>query len=372
LIDPLKSLPGSFVKVTSYVTSDSGVPVTPLCKLPESQGSAIFEAKVGEGHFIYVGLPSALFTKKGGSDPIRALVKYSLEEYHKTPYIESGDWVLKRGNYIICYSANGGLKISGPIIDIMDSSLKIQNQAVVGATQARIFYQPNNLRNGGPALIYASHEATVLESTLPSQSLFSIKGPAETPSVMRLAAGGRRVKNIRVLAKGAPAISLTPGTPEEHQHMVEGYTQGLSQNFRFADGRRRFVYKFDAKGAEGGELRVDMCNNFLVELSKDGKSWTEVLREKKDVKDGSNRKTYTISLDKEVPSDYVFVRFRDTNESDGWGPSIFGLSAEFQTGKGKDELQPWPVDYSMDSDTDTLMIKIINPSENAFVEVDWQ
>jgi hypothetical protein len=58
-----------------------------------------------------------------------------------------------------------------------------------------------------------------------------------------------------------------------------------------------------------------------------GVTWTEVAREKTQVRDSSNRKTYTIDVSAGLGKEAVFVRFADSFPNDGWGGSIASLTA---------------------------------------------
>jgi hypothetical protein len=57
-----------------------------------------------------------------------------------------------------------------------------------------------------------------------------------------------------------------------------------------------------------------------------GVTWTEVAREKNQIRDSSNRKTYTIDVSAGLGKEAVFVRFADSFPDDGWGGSIASLT----------------------------------------------
>ncbi len=58
-----------------------------------------------------------------------------------------------------------------------------------------------------------------------------------------------------------------------------------------------------------------------------GVTWTEVAREKTQIRNSSNRKVYTIDVSAGLGGDAVFVRFADSFPQDGWGGSIAKLTA---------------------------------------------
>lgn len=56
-------------------------------------------------------------------------------------------------------------------------------------------------------------------------------------------------------------------------------------------------------------------------------TWQHVAREDQQIRDGSNRDTYTLDASAALGGDAVYVRFSDSFPDDGWGPSITSLTA---------------------------------------------
>ena len=65
---------------------------------------------------------------------------------------------------------------------------------------------------------------------------------------------------------------------------------------------------------------LDIGNEFLVEASKDGQSWSTVLKEEREIRDQSNRGWRDLDLDALRGSGHtVPLRFSDSFPADGWG-----------------------------------------------------
>ncbi|WP_020579895.1 GH92 family glycosyl hydrolase [Actinopolymorpha alba] len=123
-------------------------------------------------------------------------------------------------------------------------------------------------------------------------------------------------------------IAFTPDTAAEQFWLHEN---GLSQiatwspvydgHARFADNDRYFVYRFDIpQGVTGGSLTLDIAQQFLVQVSTDGKTWRTVLEEKENVRDLSNRAERTLDLNElRGDSGTLYVRVGDSHPADGWG-----------------------------------------------------
>ena len=96
-------------------------------------------------------------------------------------------------------------------------------------------------------------------------------------------------------------IEFTAGSDEERPWLFDADGSQLNNGGRYADNGTHFTYRFTLPaGVTGGTVTLDMGNQFLVSASTDGTTWTEVLRENREIRDLSNRQEY--SLDSERPA----------------------------------------------------------------------
>lgn len=98
---------------------------------------------------------------------------------------------------------------------------------------------------------------------------------------------------------------------------------------RVADGTASWTYRFDlADTAAALDVKLDVANNYKIEVSKDKASWTTEATAPADIHDASNRATVELDLSAYLagnPDKTVYVRFGDASPADGWGASLFGV-----------------------------------------------
>jgi hypothetical protein len=153
------------------------------------------------------------------------------------------------------------------------------------------------------------------------------------------AATARAAGTVHVVGN---VTEFTPGTSAEQPWLFEDGASQLNGTVydgraRFADNERFFVYRFPI-GADvtGGTLSLDIGNEFLVQASTDGTTWTTVLREEQEIRDLSNRdENAWRELDVAAladPGETLYLRIADSFPADGWGGWLARLRLELQTG----------------------------------------
>ena len=108
-----------------------------------------------------------------------------------------------------------------------------------------------------------------------------------------------------------PFIHLSAGTTLEY--------------CRFADGYDRIMYKFDIHTKYEPLLEFTIGNDYMIEISPDGKEWIEVynwLDEHETCRDRSNEAAFTIDPYEWEVFDTCYIRFSDPSKADGCGPCI--------------------------------------------------
>ncbi|MGH8834821.1 MAG: NEW3 domain-containing protein, partial [Actinomycetes bacterium] len=134
-------------------------------------------------------------------------------------------------------------------------------------------------------------------------------------------------------------IEFTPGTAAEEPWLSDADGSQLDGTVfdgraRFADGSQYFVYRFQLPSAvTGGQLTIDVGNQFLVRVSTDGENWQTILEEAENVRDLSNRQEHVFDLNElREGSQTLYVRFGDSQTADGWGAWLARLRLEMQLG----------------------------------------
>jgi hypothetical protein len=111
----------------------------------------------------------------------------------------------------------------------------------------------------------------------------------------------------------------------DEKYIVEN-TGSANGATRFCDKDAKIVWAFDTKDYEGLIVSVAVLNNYIVEVSGDGKKFTTVADYSKFSSTravGTNDGVVTIVADAypEV-GDTLYIRLRNTDPSQGWGGAI--------------------------------------------------
>ncbi|THF82686.1 GxGYxYP domain-containing protein [Cohnella fermenti] len=159
---------------------------------------------------------------------------------------------------------------------------------------------------------------------------------------------------------------------------------------RVADGAASWTYRFDlANTAASLDLKLDIANNYKVEVSTDAANWTTEAVAPADIHDASNRVALDLDLSSYLtsnPDKTVYVRFGDASPTDGWGASLFGvgvngdipqtadrwlLTAGKQLGSGQFLVAPsGGYNLTLQSDGNLVLYSGPNPAQNTGVV--WQ
>jgi hypothetical protein len=125
-------------------------------------------------------------------------------------------------------------------------------------------------------------------------------------------------------------IDFATGTPAELAWLSDaGGSQIGGVGERYADGARYFVYRFPLPAeTTGGTVTLTIDNQFVVQASSDGQTWTTVFTESEPVQDGSNKADRSIDIAPYLGTDKtVYIRVADSFPADGWGGRVTHVNA---------------------------------------------
>ncbi len=123
----------------------------------------------------------------------------------------------------------------------------------------------------------------------------------------------------------ARSIAFDTGTAAELPWLsADNGSQSSGPGNRFADGTHSFAYRFPLPtDTTSAAVTLSIDNEYLVQASPDGLTWTTVLTESRRVTDGSNKEDRTIDLTPFLGADRsVCVRVADSFPDDGWGGRV--------------------------------------------------
>lgn len=130
----------------------------------------------------------------------------------------------------------------------------------------------------------------------------------------------------------ARTVDFDTGTPAELPWLFDaGGSQSNGVQNRFADGNAYFVYRFPfPSGTSAASATLTLDNEYVVDVSGDGRQWTTVARETEHAHDGQNKATRTFDLTPYLgPDKAAYVRISDSFPDEGWGGRLYHLSASY-------------------------------------------
>jgi hypothetical protein len=183
-------------------------------------------------------------------------------------------------------------------------------------TPARVAFGP--LAPGGSTTV-------TLTATVPAGT-----APGSYPVRVTATAGDDVARASGTIGVIGDTIAFTSGSDAEAAWLADaGGSQLTEVNGtvgRYADGTGTFTYRFDLPvDVTGGTVTLDIGNQFLVEQSADGSSFTEALREPGDVRDLSNLQERSFAFSGHT----LYVRVGDARPENGWGGWLAGVKVQF-------------------------------------------
>lgn len=362
--------------MADHAATFSGEGITPV--LLEMYGLCLgFEANVGQGAVVMLGLPSSYFASSEiGPENLRELAKYTVNKHSDTSWVETDLMVSQRGRYIAAQALNytDGETLSGNFIDLFDEKLTILEQKELAANDSALLYDITELLTPGtPRLGFTGGELVGDVTETSDTTTFSIKGPTSASSATRLLGNGRYPKSITVTCGGqrylnyteawdnetnsllllvdnsiSPAIDITVEWSDEPIADTEPYewvADIYSANSNNADAafilrddstatrsmRRvvdgELVYKFDLSKINSPYFKFVVGANYLLEISVDGNIYSEVARyDGEPVESVSNRTTVTVYPDQVDATDTLYVRLKTSESTPSYGGAIFDFT----------------------------------------------
>jgi hypothetical protein len=148
-------------------------------------------------------------------------------------------------------------------------------------------------------------------------------------------------RDSATIAVVGDTIEFSPGTDAETPWLFDaGGSQldGPSDHFggrgRYADNESHAIYRFQLPAdVTGGTLTLEVGNEFVVDVSTDGSTWREVLREPTQEHDLNNLEERSLDLnDLRAGGHTLYVRLGDAKPDDGWGGWLGLVRLEMERG----------------------------------------
>ena len=372
-----------------------------------------FEEKVGQGHVVMVGLPSAyLATTQGGSSFMRALTEFALQ-YTDFEYVSTPLMVTRRGDYVAAHAYDDDQYLIGSYIDLFDSNLSVLDDPDVPRDDSVILYDIEGIKRDIPRLGYTSGQVLDLvesagkttirltsaanvnvgirmllpKNTYPSSVTVTdadgksypalgyfydkdstsclIKVDGNSDSVTVTIDWGNDPKAFALTSKEfvEDKYLTNANSPEDEQFIEPETTAAANHGVRFCDGALQLVYKFDLSEYDTPLFRFHVSQNYYIEISADKKDWQLVVDYSQGgtverMQNGANAEVISIDPADYGLTDVMYFRLKNTANDGGFGGAISNFSIRHMVEKeGDSTAQSAPANRLMGVNNTTKGVK---------------
>ncbi len=162
----------------------------------------------------YLPLLDAAVRQTGGADGVR----------------RPGHFCMKRGPFVVAHAIRQPLRLAGPLVDVFDPEFPVLDGVELQPGESGLYREVGELvasavGRGQPVLLHATHRL-MSDTYADGVSRAVIRGPAETPAVVRFHAAGRELQGAEAVdtegkdlaverrQDGASLLVCFPNVPE--------------------------------------------------------------------------------------------------------------------------------------------------------------
>ena len=350
-----------------------------------------FETEVGEGHLIAIGIPVSYYITAAGDDIMRAITEYATQ-YEDIEYVETNLMTAKRGNIVAAHALRKNEKLEGTYIDLYDERMNIVTDPMVIAKDSRLLYDISEFDLSVPRLGFSGGEIVVdaegnrILTETADKMTFSYTAAGNSvagtrilapkgvyPAGVKAVCEGRELEVIQIWDNETSSllllidgfaqqtdVEITWGTTPvadgqnvyylEHkvecneknrdkEYLIEN-SAGVNSHLRFCDLTGQLVYKFDISEHPDTKFMLSVSQNYIIEVSADGKNWTMIADYSEGgtvehIRDGGNATTINVYPADHGITETFYFRIRNSNTTMGWGGSISLIQWRYQVSEAE-------------------------------------
>lgn len=163
------------------------------------------DTQAGQGWVVRRAQSPRQFADPQAAERYLALLAEAVERAEPGAALKAPGFLRNRGSYQLIHARSRfRLDGVGPVVDVLDPKLPVVERIDVAAGASAIFRLVGSVLAGeGPVVLHCTHRL-IEQSHTATRSRVVIRGPAETPGVVRLFAGARR---------GDVAVRTSAGEP---------------------------------------------------------------------------------------------------------------------------------------------------------------
>jgi hypothetical protein len=129
-------------------------------------------------------------------------------------------------------------------------------------------------------------------------------------------------------------FNVNSGSREDAEFIVTD-TAASNASYKYTDLDKELIYRFDLVEYTDAVVVSTVCQNYLVQVSADGKKWTTVqdfAAVNGGRQDGSgNKATVGVAASKYAPdADYLYLRFANADTTTGWGTALSKIEVYYK------------------------------------------
>lgn len=362
----------SMINLSDFTNFFTGTGFQSIMKMGEE--TVGFDAKVGKGHFISVGMPASYYAdNEQGPQQLRELVEYAVQ-YTDVSYYETTLMTMQRGEYIIAESllSSQGESLTGDFIDLFDCNLSVISKKEMGSNDSALLLDLTKFRTEGtPRLAFTGGDVKGEISETADTTTFTISGPSEASSATRLLGNGRYPKSVTASVgdkrygdfvsmwdnETASLLIQTTHTPteqvtftitwsDEQVETTEPYYRATynvktnvnnedapyivhdsaeaSRSIKRCEYGSELIYQFDTNEYPDAFVDLTVFYNYKIDVSTDNKEYQTIASyDGEYTTNATNRKTVRVFLSDYVGSGgKVYVRLGNVDPSKQYGTGI--------------------------------------------------
>ncbi|MBP7935934.1 MAG: hypothetical protein KA354_14910 [Phycisphaerae bacterium] len=123
-----------------------------------------------------------------------------------------GEFVMRRGPFVIAHAIHQPVSVKGPVVDVFDPEFPLRDKAELKLGQSGVYRDVTSLMTptgpAKPCVLHATHRL-LSEQFVDNTTRALIRGPAETPAIVRLFAAGSTPQSITATDAKDAALEVT-------------------------------------------------------------------------------------------------------------------------------------------------------------------
>lgn len=345
--------------------------------------------KAGSGTVLMVGLSTTDYSDSIAAADLLRMLTAKATETTSYDYVTSDAFVVERGDYVAVYPYNGSYQLTGTYVNIFTPNLTVEIDPVVAEGEAALYLRVKDTASLDiPRVAFAGGVVkSVTETDTKTTLVLSAAENAMIPICITAPNGytpkdvlavyktgdalveqiwdeATRTLTIRVFSTPTKPVTVTVNWSKDGKVLsnmhYESFKLTVNQNgtdapfiikntgkangtTRYTDDAAEIIWKFDIDDFRGLVVSVQLAQNYIIEVSGDGETWTEVINYAKlasyraDGGTSDSMATILVGMYEDVGGT-LYIRLRNTSSKGAWGGAVKSLTFQYLLAEGEDAL----------------------------------